>query len=731
MALQGVFWAVAGSLLLAGPAVGETRALLVGVSAYDASIGLASLRGPANDVALLRDVLTGRGVTAITVLADGVQGATVPTHAAILAAFADLARESQPGDLAIITLSGHGTRQSDPSGDETDGLDEVFLPSDVGRAEPGARTIPNALVDDEIGQAVLAIRQTGADVWLVMDSCNSGSGLRGGAGDTASRWVDPAALGLTATPEMYEAAEAIDQSTQDPPGQVVAFYAARSSEVAREVNLTPEAADDSGWYGLFTARLAARLQTGGQISYRQLFQAVLADMNGAGVPGGAQMQTPGWEGGLIDAAVLGGRNTTGLRQFAVTGDIVAAGLVQGLGSGTLLALVPDAASGVDAVLGYAQMEDAEATLAYLRPVTADCAPRSDALCPAVGVLPGTARFARLVARPLDLVLRLAPARDFATGEPLLASSVEAGMLQAAIAGVNQAGQVQIVQDAARFDIDVALENGTFWFGRKVAVAAVPVGLSWRPGDKEPLAAVLTRIAQAEQLAAMLGSVSGAGSLLNPSPVAVQADVLASRIADLDPPGTGGNPARECRRALGASQGATPAALADVTDLKQCDRLTFSAQGEVRGARDVNRIHIDSRFCIHAAYARIEDEAAATALGPPMDMCSDCPDGYSAGDERLFVIVTESEANAEPLNLEGLLENCGSATAATRGAGERRAADLLMALGRRPDTRGSFGGLDIANVWVTAYQWQVLPKDVVFARAAGALPAAPQPVQPLP
>lgn len=718
----GVVRCLAAALCLAGGARADTRALLVGVSAYDESIGLASLRGPANDVRLLRDVLAARGVADIRVLADGVEGADLPTRAAILAGFAGLAADSRPGDLVFIHLSGHGTRQPDQNADETDGLDEVFLPADTGRAEPGARGIPNAIIDDEIGDMVLAIRQTGADVWLVMDSCHSGSGLRAAGPDVAVRWVDPAVLGVAADATVAEASSGmLEAHGRAPAGQVVAFYAARSSEVAREVNLAPDAPGDSGWYGLFTSRLAGRMQAAEGLSYRQLFQAVLADMNDAAVPGDARMQTPGWEGGLIDAAVLGGQATSGLRQFAVTGDEVAAGLVQGFGPGTLLALVADAADPPDSVLVHAQIEEAAATFGYLRPVAADCVPRSDALCAAAGALPPEARFARLVARPLDLVLRLSPPRDLLTGATLPPDHPAGLALAEAVRAVNGGGVAQVALDAAAFDIEVAgAPDGRLWFGRKVVLGEVPVGLSWQPGGADPLAAVLTRIAQAEQLASLLESVAGGGSLLNPSPVEVQADLLASRLTDLDPPGQGSSAARECRRAQGALAGTAAAPLPEVADLKQCDRLTFSARGAVRGGRDVNRIHIDSRFCIHAAYAHIEDEAAASALGPPMDMCSDCPDGYSAGDERLFVIVTEQRANAEALNLEGLVENC-TGLAPTRSAAARQVSDVLTALGRRPDTRGSFGGLDIADVWVTQFRWQVLPKEVLFPRVSSAQP----------
>ena len=160
-------------------------------------------------------------------------------------------------------MSGHGTRQPDANGDETDGLDELFLPADTARAEAGSNSIPNAILDDDIGAAVDAIRAAGADVWLIMDSCHSGSGLRAASPDVASRYVDPSLLGVS-----DRGADAgVDQSGIDPartdlPGQVIAFYAARASEVAREVNLDPDDSDGSAWYGLFSSRLAARVAGG-------------------------------------------------------------------------------------------------------------------------------------------------------------------------------------------------------------------------------------------------------------------------------------------------------------------------------------------------------------------------------------------------------------------------------------------------------------------------------------
>ena len=493
----------------------------------------------------------------------------------------------------------------------------------------------------------------------------------------------------------------------------MAFFAARSDEVAREVNLTPGAQGDAGWYGLFSARLAARIADSDGLSYRQLFQAVMADMNDTALPGGGPLQTPSWEGGLIDAAVLGGRSTSGVRQFAVRGDEISAGLVQGFGAGTLFALVADAAAPAEAPLAYAQIEEVEATRAYLRPVQADCLPKSEDLCPKNGELPQTARFARLVARPVDVALRLASPLDLSSGLPLPPDDPAAQALTSAVAALNAAGQVPVVIDKAGAQVQVVSDQGRLWFGRRAAIGAVPGGLSWAPGDTEDLTTLLTRMAAAERLAAMLTAAAGEGSMLNPSPVMLNTELVQSRLADLDRPGQGGNPARECRRALASAQPANDFDLASAPELKQCDALNFAVQGEVQGARDVNRVHIDSQYCVHAAHTRVEDTARPTALGAPMVICSDCPDGAASGDERLFVIVTEAATNSDQLNLEGLVETCDAAP--TRGAASATALDFLTKLGTRPDTRGAFGGLSLSGVWVSAYSWQVLPKVLAFER----------------
>lgn len=699
-------------------ALATTRAVLIGVSDYNNAVGINDLKGPANDVRLLRDVLRARGITDITLLADGVDGATRPTRSAILHALAEQAEVAQKDDYVYLHFSGHGTRQFDPGGDESDGLDEVFLPADTGRAAAQTGLIENALVDDEIGDAVDAIRAKGAHVWLVLDSCHSGTGLRAGGIGGISRYVDPAALG--AAVKAAEPGPTVDiPEDVDLPGGVIAFYSARADEVAREFNLNP--GGDEAYYGLFTAKLAARLADAQGWSFRQLFQAVLADLNDVMLPGVARLQTPSWDGTLIDQTIFahGLERQQAPRSFAMRGSDLRAGIVHSVADGTLMALHAGPADPEDAVLGYAQTRRATAMSATLTPVAADCVPSISAFCPPSGALPAQARFARIVARPVDLTVRIGPPRDLVTGTPLDPDHPAMIALTTAIADTN--GAVQF--EPLNFEVETIWDGKALWFGRRAALGAQPVGLSWNP-QIQPLAPLLIRIARAEAFGRLMDGLTGGGGLFNlnaQGPVEISGLYLPSHLADLAKPGNRESPYTECGRAFATSDRDAPQPLNKHRDVKQCDRLLFLGQGRTDGIRDVNILHIDAQYCVWAQYTRVSGITAATLLGDDMKICSDCPENlYVAGDERIFIVVSEATKNAAPLRLDGLVETCADGDASgTRSAARSEFLDRLGDLAKRPDTRGSFGGggLGVSNIWVERYDITVQPRVEVFRHLA--------------
>ena len=696
-------------------AAADTRAILIGVSDYSDEIGEKDLRGPANDVRLMHDVLLARGAEDITLLADGVDGGERPTRDAVLTALADLASRAKAGDLIFVQMSGHGTRQADLNGDETDGLDEVFLPADTGRAEPGASTIPGAITDDEIGAAVRAIRDRGADVWLVVDTCHSGTALRAGGERSTSRYVDPRDLGLDHSESRRTEPQVIETQGPEPAGRFVAFYSSRSTETAMELPFEDEDGNER-WYGLFTAKLAARLQSQSALSYRQLFQAVLSDMNHSSVQGSARLQTPSWEGNLIDAAVFGGGDTLGIQRFAIDGSRIQAGRLHGLEDATLVGLVADAADPADAILGVAQLRKTTATRARLTPVGKDCEPISTQPCARAGELPVQARFAQVIARPVDLQLRLSNPRQIGTQNSVENSAAHAALDQA-LSAVNQTIDTKIVLDPENYDVEVSYDGTNFWFGTSTEIGGQPIGLRVAP-DAEHLARALARIRRAETFARLLGSVAGKSSSLGGPPVAVDIDYTPVDIATLEEPGEPISAREECEFAWEESPD-TGVPLPDRAGLKQCDRLRVKVQGKVAGARDVNRIHISGQFCISVAHELVEDTSAPRQIGDEMAVCSDCPWGYSAGVERMFVVVTDVLENAEPLNLTNVAGECAPLDADTRGGnqnpGEVKLFDFLSDAVKTPGTRGMFG-VSAREVWVKQYDWSVLPKTEAFARA---------------
>ena len=88
-------------------------ALLVGVSEYPTLGEDHQLRGPKNDVMLMKEVLSRRGLDLanIRILADGVAGAELPTRATILGALERLAELMGTSDRLYLHLSGHATQQ--------------------------------------------------------------------------------------------------------------------------------------------------------------------------------------------------------------------------------------------------------------------------------------------------------------------------------------------------------------------------------------------------------------------------------------------------------------------------------------------------------------------------------------------------------------------------------------------------------------------------------------------
>ncbi|MEM9048653.1 MAG: caspase family protein [Pseudomonadota bacterium] len=379
----GFLWAArrrlaAGAILaaLAGPAQALDHALLIGASHYDNAA--LNLQGPPNDVALLWRVLVSRGVdpAAIRVLAHGpslAERGIAPVgrarRAAILREFERLSQIVLPGETVFIHLSGHGSQQPDaPGGDEADGLDEIFLPEDVGmweRRGPRDASVENALVDDEIGQALTQLRRRGAFVWFVMDSCHAGSGTR--ANDRwgiATRHVAPRRLGIVAAPASPRSAPAdIEQRFEDfsekaGDGGLVAFFAAKAEEEALEAPISVGTAETSPVHGLMTFALAEALGSMPEATFRDLALRILARYDGFT---SLRTPTPVFEGPL-DRPVLAAQSPeraqafTGRRRAGRRAVTILAGALHGVTPETRFVLSDVAGDPLDADIAIKRID---------------------------------------------------------------------------------------------------------------------------------------------------------------------------------------------------------------------------------------------------------------------------------------------------------------------------------------------------------------------------------------
>ena len=383
--------------MTASPAQAENYALLVAATDYPNLAEKYWLKGPANDAILVRDYLVNNAPVPfkdenVEVLAT-TEGRENPTHANILAGLAKIAAEAKEGDFVYLHFSGHGTEQ--PAIDdltEPDGKDEVFLPSDVMMAPKGEKAMPNALTDNEIGEALTRIRDKGAFVWAIFDNCHSGTVTRGALNDDdlVERRIDPADMGIP--PEAFPTP--VDEATADrvapmnaadeeddsatPKGGLVAFFAAQSTETTPEKNFPitqPDGSVAQVKYGVFTYTIFSALAQNPGQSYRQLAQSVLQEYAARNT----LKPTPLFEGAL-DAPVFGTDEIDAAQQWATSIDTadnsigISAGQLHGLGVGTRLLLLPNPAATDDQAIGLMDVKQVSPLRSVLEPASDDAHP---------------------------------------------------------------------------------------------------------------------------------------------------------------------------------------------------------------------------------------------------------------------------------------------------------------------------------------------------------------------
>jgi hypothetical protein len=382
--------ALAGLALAAAAVAADAppgRALLVGCSRYPALAGRYQLSGPENDVRLLATLLKDRfefsdgNITTLTGWPE--DPARRPTRANVLGGLAKLASQARPDQQVLVYLAGHGSQQPSVSG-EADGLDEVFLAADAGPWDDGAKHLPGAITDDQLGEALAAIRAAGARVTVLVDACHAGTATRG-APPAALRWRSvPVAelLGEAGQAALAAARAAAGEGSSGPEGLApgpdddgfVALGAAQAREKAAEL---PLPADGEEFHGLFTYELCRVLAAStSPLTYRELAERVTTRLRSQGFA----IQTPHIEGAGLDRFVLG--RDAPRRHQVLVGEpagpravVLRGGTLHGLSPGSVLAVLPPAgAPEGDQPRGHVEVTHAGPVASVAAPVDHDGVP---------------------------------------------------------------------------------------------------------------------------------------------------------------------------------------------------------------------------------------------------------------------------------------------------------------------------------------------------------------------
>jgi metacaspase-1 len=319
--------AIIASVGCIAPAVGaQKRALIVAVGKY-ADAEWAKLNS-ANDAVILSQSLTQHEFTRnLVVLSDA-----SATKAAFVAAFrSQLITPAAPGDILVLTFSGHGQRLSDNDGDESDGYDEALVLHDTPRRKAAGYTGQRHLRDDELNALLIeARRKVGpqGQVFVALDSCFSGGGGRAPIALTrGSEEFDAPAPGRTGTDS---ASGADTQATDANLAPLVLISAAQSNEEAREAR-----GADGKYYGSLSLALSAVLNgTRRQANYFAVHDAI-ARLMAAWVPNRPQLE------GAREQLLFSGQAVPQEPYYTVLGEPNPAGIVWIKGGG-LHGILPNA-----------------------------------------------------------------------------------------------------------------------------------------------------------------------------------------------------------------------------------------------------------------------------------------------------------------------------------------------------------------------------------------------------
>lgn len=693
----------------------DKHALLVGCTVYPNLNEKFNLIGPANDVELARKMLVDRfefPEENIRVLADHLEDESLqPTRENVEKGWADIAAKAKKGDQVFILMAGHGTQapllEEDES--EADGLDELFLPKDIGKWDDSVGSVARGIKDDDIKNWIAAIQGKGANLWVIIDACHSGTMTRD-LGDEVKRELRPDALGVP-----QEVADTIrerqshgttkketqliqggtralgnDEATDEP--VLIALYAAQSIEPTVEKRL-PTRGDDRKYYGLLTYTMNQIMaQSESKMTYRELVQKIHKQY----IKWGRTSPTPVLEGNGLDREVLGlerlpDRPSIHLSGSRFRGYTIDVGSLAGLTVGSILAVYPEAgAADADKPIGHVQIIEKgfEALRAGVKPIEYGGLPapsvKSGMRCKTVFVDFGDNRLRVCVAHVTD------KEEPVPNDDRLLVESqvdVYAASHSHLVEKVNNPGDADWLLTYDSLDSHkMFLTPVSGWSGEQEGelpplYGPAPEGekfLEWLGGSLDKMGRVK-----------MLLSVSGGAS-----------DWDADPSIDL-----------EVRLFKGRRdrQGSVVKYDSNGMKLYNGDRIGFKVKNNSESPMDVTMLMIDSSYGIYPLYPA---EGQVNRLYPGNQIVrTGSINAKTTGLEHVLVIATKARPVDEPTNFAFLAQ---ASIERSRALGGKAMSSPLgqvfqNSLFGEGGTRGASSS-DVASYIVKTVSWQTMPKE---------------------
>ena len=260
-------------------------ALLIGINQYKYPVSFENLRGAVNDVLRFKTILTTRysfPAENVLVLTDA-----QATRDGILEAFRrHLIRNASTGDKVIFYYAGHGSRT--PNRARPSGFEETIVPHDSRDPDNNVFDITDTTLRELFGE----LRAKTSEITAIMDSCHSGTAIRG----NRRRAIPP-----DRRPQPLRNTRNVTASSSSSADRGIVFIAGARSDQSAFEHLT--ASGESGAMSYFLARELARARD--SATWRDVMDRVRA-MVTVRYP----EQEPQLEGSAADKVVFGERSET-------------------------------------------------------------------------------------------------------------------------------------------------------------------------------------------------------------------------------------------------------------------------------------------------------------------------------------------------------------------------------------------------------------------------------------